>query len=164
MEKNRRKRVHRQRKECSLVVILICTVGTFFVSHLPRYVIGIHLASLINLSRILTSVYEAATYNAQENCKTKNLEFLPLWFLYSIVTMNGLLVSVLYDSLLFIHVFFSLGNQCLFKFLDLLIFRTAVPGDTLQLSWNCSTYKTETPSQLSKVTLQNMKIRIIGQP
>ena len=161
MEKNRRKRVHRQRKECSLVVILICTVGTFFVSHLPRYVIGIHLASLINLSRILTSVYEAATYNAQENCKTKNL---PLWFLYSIVTMNGLLVSVLYDWLLLFHVFLLLGNQCLFKFVYLLILRTAVPGDTPQLSWNYSTYKTETPSQLRKVTLQNMKIRIFRQP
>jgi hypothetical protein len=37
MERNRQKRVRRQRKEYSLVVILLCTVGTFFVSHLPRY-------------------------------------------------------------------------------------------------------------------------------
>ena len=43
--------------------------------------------------RILTSVYEAITYNYQENCRLKNMEFLPLWFLYSIVTMNGLLVG-----------------------------------------------------------------------
>ena len=46
------------------------------------------------LFRMLTSVYEAATHNAQENCQTKNLEFVPLWFLYSIVTMNGLLVCL----------------------------------------------------------------------
>ena len=113
------------------------------------------------LFRILTSVYEAATYNDQENCKTKNLDFLPLWFLYSIVTMNGLLVSVLYDWLLLFHVFLLQGNQCLFKFLDLLIFRTAVPGNTLQLSWNYSAYKTETLSQLRKVTLQNMKSAVL---
>ena len=43
--------------------------------------------------RILTTVYEAITYNYQENCRLKNLEFLPLWFLNSIVTMNGLLVG-----------------------------------------------------------------------
>ena len=48
----------------------------------------------IHVSRVLTSVYEAATHNAQEKCKTKNLDFLPLWFLYSIVAMNGLLVGL----------------------------------------------------------------------
>ena len=43
--------------------------------------------------RILTSVYEAITYNYQENCRLKNMEYLPLWFLYSIVTIQGLLVG-----------------------------------------------------------------------
>ena len=54
------------------------------------FVFCINICSL----RILTSVYEAATYNIQENCKNKNLDFLPLWFLYSIVIMNGFLVGM----------------------------------------------------------------------
>ena len=47
----------------------------------------------IGYCRVLTSVYEAATHTAQEKCKEKDLEYLPVWFLFSIVIMNGLLVS-----------------------------------------------------------------------
>jgi hypothetical protein len=99
MEKNRQRRIKRQHKECSLVVILICTVGTFFVTHTPRWVEGgggeggVEPSHDFHNFRILTSVYEAITYNYQENCRLKNLEFLQLWFLYCIVTMNGLLVG-----------------------------------------------------------------------
>ena len=42
--------------------------------------------------RLLTSVYEAATFNKQTLCTSKNLDYLPLWFLYSIVAMNVMLV------------------------------------------------------------------------
>ena len=63
----------------------------YFPARLPEYIFQNKTIS-ISYSRLLTSVYEVATFNSQENCKKENLEFLPLWFLYSIVTMNGLLV------------------------------------------------------------------------
>jgi len=77
MEKKRQKRVTQQNKECNLAMVLICTVATFFFCHLPR---------------LLTSVYEAATFHHQEICTAKKLDYHPLWFLYSIVAMNVLLV------------------------------------------------------------------------
>merc|ERR1711892_1656576 len=77
MERKRQKRVTMQSRECNLAMLLICTVATFFFFHMPR---------------LLTSVYEAATFHKQSVCNAKKLDYLPLWFLYSIVTMNFLLV------------------------------------------------------------------------
>lgn len=75
--KKRETRAKQQSKECNLAIILMCTVATFFFFHFPR---------------LLTSVYEAATFHKQERCTEKNLDYLPLWFLYSIVAMNVMLV------------------------------------------------------------------------
>ena len=43
--------------------------------------------------RILTSVYEAVTYNWQEKCEEKGLDYQPLWFTYSVVIINLCLVT-----------------------------------------------------------------------
>ena len=43
-------------------------------------------------SRVLTSLYEALNVQAQMTCEAKEMDYLPLWFLYSIVVMNILLV------------------------------------------------------------------------
>ena len=45
------------------------------------------------ICRILTSVYEAVTYSWQEKCEQKGLDYQPLWFTYSVVIINLLLVS-----------------------------------------------------------------------
>ena len=37
VESRRRKRASQQNKECNLAFILICTVSTFFICHIPRY-------------------------------------------------------------------------------------------------------------------------------
>eukprot|EP00090_Calanus_glacialis_P026330 TRINITY_DN41374_c0_g1_i1.p1 TRINITY_DN41374_c0_g1~~TRINITY_DN41374_c0_g1_i1.p1 ORF type:complete len:138 (+),score=39.22 TRINITY_DN41374_c0_g1_i1:45-458(+) len=73
----RERRANQQTKECNLAMILMCTVAMFFFSHFPR---------------LLTSVYEAATFHKQERCTDKKLDYLPLWFLYTIVAMNVMLV------------------------------------------------------------------------
>jgi len=41
---------------------------------------------------ILTSVYEAATFRFQEKCEEKQLVYQPIWFTYSVVIINLLLV------------------------------------------------------------------------
>jgi hypothetical protein len=38
--------------------------------------------------RLLTSVYEAAMFHKQSYCTAKKLDYVPLWFLDSIVAMN----------------------------------------------------------------------------
>ena len=43
-------------------------------------------------SRVFTSLYEALSVQAQMTCEKKGMDYLPLWFLYSIVVMNILLV------------------------------------------------------------------------
>ena len=52
---------------------------------------------ILKLFRMLTSVYEAATFQKQSICNAKELDYLPLWFLYSIVTMNVMLVSIIHS-------------------------------------------------------------------
>merc|ERR1712208_198814 len=42
--------------------------------------------------RVFTSLYEALSVEAQMTCEKKQMDYLPLWFLYSIVVMNILLV------------------------------------------------------------------------
>ena len=41
---------------------------------------------------MFTSLYEALSVQAQMTCEKKGMDYLPLWFLYSIVVMNILLV------------------------------------------------------------------------
>jgi hypothetical protein len=43
--------------------------------------------------RVLTNVYEAASIYKQEKCQESNKDYMPLWYLYSIVACNLLLVS-----------------------------------------------------------------------
>ena len=42
--------------------------------------------------RVFTSLYEALNVQNQMTCDKKGMDYLPLWFLYSIVVMNILLV------------------------------------------------------------------------
>ena len=46
-----------------------------------------------SILRILTSVYEAATFRFQEKCEEKQLVYQPIWFTYSVVIINLLLVN-----------------------------------------------------------------------
>ena len=52
-----------------------------------------HCRSRLANFRILTSVYEAITIHRQLECGKKDMDYLPLWFLYCIAAMNSLLVS-----------------------------------------------------------------------
>ena len=45
-----------------------------------------------DIFRVFTSLYEALSVQAQMTCEKKGMDYLPLWFLYSIVVMNILLV------------------------------------------------------------------------
>ena len=49
------------------------------------------MAKIYNF-RVFTSLYEALSIEAQSTCEKKGMDYLPLWFLYSIVVMNILLV------------------------------------------------------------------------
>jgi len=66
-----------QKKECNLATVLITTTLTFWLLHMPR---------------VFTSLYEALNVQNQMTCERKGMDYLPLWFLYSIVVMNILLV------------------------------------------------------------------------
>jgi len=66
-----------QKKECNLATVLITTALTFWLLHMPR---------------VFTSLYEALSVQAQMTCEKKDMDYMPLWFLYSIVVMNILLV------------------------------------------------------------------------
>ncbi|XP_023337024.1 uncharacterized protein LOC111708020 [Eurytemora carolleeae] len=77
VESRRRKRVTQQNKECNLAFILICTVVTFFICHIPR---------------VMTNVYEALIIKKEENCKLQGMGYVKLWYLYIIVATNLMLV------------------------------------------------------------------------
>ena len=57
-----------------------------------EFYLFIVLSTNQSIIRLLTSVYEALTINQQLECEEKGKDYLPLWFLYSISTMNTLLV------------------------------------------------------------------------
>jgi hypothetical protein len=48
----------------------------------------------IFLPRVLTNVYEAASIYKQEKCQESKKDYMPLWYLYSIVACNLLLVRL----------------------------------------------------------------------
>ena len=98
-------------QECNLATVLITTTLTFWLLHMPRYVLYSklklnHKRALTRSSvampfldaaeaerfRVLTSLYEALNVQNQMTCEKKGMDYLPLWFLYSIVVMNILLV------------------------------------------------------------------------
>ncbi len=45
-------------------------------------------------NRVLTNVYEAASIYKQEKCQESKKDYMPLWYLYSIVACNLLLVRL----------------------------------------------------------------------
>ncbi len=45
------------------------------------------------MCRVLTNVYEAASIYKQEKCQEVKKDYMPLWYLYSIVACNLLLVG-----------------------------------------------------------------------
>ena len=51
-----------------------------------------HFHTRVDIFRVFTSLYEALSVQAQMTCEKKGMDYLPLWFLYSIVVMNILLV------------------------------------------------------------------------
>jgi len=63
--------------ECNLATLLLSTVITFLLLHLPR---------------VLTSVYEAVTFSKQEKCSEKKMNYQQIWFNYSVILMNIFLV------------------------------------------------------------------------
>ena len=101
-------------QECNLATVLITTTLTFWLLHMPRCSSYIecselklnHKRALTCFSvatpildsakaerfRVFTSLYEALNVQNQMTCDKKGMDYLPLWFLYSIVVMNILLV------------------------------------------------------------------------
>ena len=51
-----------------------------------------HFHIRVDIFRVFTSLYEALSVQAQMTCEKKDMDYMPLWFLYSIVVMNILLV------------------------------------------------------------------------
>ena len=98
-------------QECNLATVLITTTLTFWLLHMPRCIECSklklnHKRALTCFSvatpildsakaerfRVFTSLYEALNVQNQMTCERKGMDYLPLWFLYSIVVMNILLV------------------------------------------------------------------------
>jgi len=105
-ESKRNRRLSKTCKECNLATVLLCTVLTFLMLHLPR---------------ILTSLYEAATNSYKEKCEEKNLFYQPIWFTYTIVVINFFLV-VNSASNFFIYIF--TGEHFKKKFLKIIFGET----------------------------------------
>ena len=61
-------------------------------THAQVTLIGVFKDAKTSNCRVFTSLYEALSVQAQMTCEKKGMDYLPLWFLYSIVVMNILLV------------------------------------------------------------------------